>query len=31
VLRRSGAFGQYSGGVWRKRAILLWEQGQVER
>jgi len=31
VLRQSGAFGQYSGGVWRKRAILLWEQGRVNR
>jgi AraC family transcriptional regulator of adaptative response/methylated-DNA-[protein]-cysteine methyltransferase len=28
VLRRDGDFGQYSGGIWRKRAILLWEQGQ---
>ncbi len=27
VLRQNGAFGQYSGGVLRKRAILLWEQG----
>jgi len=29
VLRRNGAFGQYSGGVWRKRAILLWEHGRI--
>jgi len=27
VLRSSGAFGGYSGGIWRKRAILAWEQG----
>lgn len=26
VIRASGAFGQYSGGPWRKRAILAWEQ-----
>lgn len=26
VIRASGAFGQYSGGAWRKRAILAWEQ-----
>jgi len=29
VLRQSGAFGNYSGGAWRKRAILLWEHGQT--
>ncbi|OAB62539.1 hypothetical protein AY599_01770 [Leptolyngbya valderiana BDU 20041] len=31
VLRQSGDFGQYSGGRFRKRAILLWEQGAVNR
>jgi AraC family transcriptional regulator of adaptative response/methylated-DNA-[protein]-cysteine methyltransferase len=31
VLRQSGDFGQYSGGRFRKRAILLWEQGFVNR
>lgn len=28
VLRRNGSFGHYSGGVLRKRAILLWEHGE---
>jgi len=31
VLRQSGEFGQYSGGRLRKRAILLWEQGAINR
>lgn len=28
VIRKSGAFGHYSGGVLRKRAILAWEAGR---
>ncbi|MEN1728156.1 MAG: methylated-DNA--[protein]-cysteine S-methyltransferase [Pseudomonadota bacterium] len=30
VLRQNGAFGNYSGGEFRKRAILLWESGHRE-
>lgn len=30
VIRASGAFGQYSGGAWRKRAILAWEQADSQ-
>ena len=31
VIRSTGAFGQYSGGAWRKRAILAWEQAESGR
>ena len=30
VIRKTGAFGDYSGGVYRKRAILAWEAGMNE-
>jgi len=31
VIRSTGAFGQYSGGVWRKRALLAWEAAHYEQ
>lgn len=31
VIRNTGAFGNYSGGVWRKRALLAWEQAQRDQ